>query len=477
MHDISGLAVSLPIELWVIIFEMACLYASDDNVTLLEVYGCDLRYTRSSISLTCRRWRSVVLTTASLWSTITCQDDHEIHSRRQSDRSSIHRDSYHLLNEELARSGRHPLSLHLMRCRPAGGIPLEDVIHSNIGRCRKLHVNFSRPEDITNLRDIISSSASNISLLRHLLIHYSGSSTHGPVQGMLDLTDAVELRELSLMHCWGGNSIASVIFPPNICNIRRLKLRGYLPGDRLAHICLALQSLKRMETFEWDIPHTNSLPVPNFEEVYLPNLLHLSVAGLIAVAWLSSLNAPRLERLNVVGFEYGRQSWGDGLKLSPTLRHVDFYTHTSSPSTESQIKFLQSHPNLEMYRTNATLDSPLAEYLGNVYSPHFCSAKLRHVTMEGISPLDPDTADHLLSRLLALRAASIVEYPFTLHPYHTSRWKYTTWRLEHDCLTEKYPGIYNYAQDPAFHTSPWDWIIPFYDSPFRVSRLPGFHPS
>lgn len=464
LTDISCPAISLPDELLAIIFEIACLHASDGHASPMQEYGHDLRYIRSSISSTCWRWRSVVLNTTSLWSTIVYYD--EAYEPWQMKRSGLNpATSYHLLDKELARSDRHPLSLYLLHRQSPGGTTLNKVLRDNIGRCRTLHVDLYQHEDITNIFDLISSSASGILQLRHLTIHHPGSFTLGAIDGMVDLTNAVELQDLSV-RCGMvlGDLRASVIFPqPSICNLRRLDLEGPCSVNSLTQICLALQSCRRLETFKWSLPQSLSLHVPGFEEVCLPNLLNLSISGFIAMAWLGSLNAPRLEKLFLVVRSHGLQSyaWDCACKFSPTLRHFDFLDTKSQRWAGLHIPFLQSHPNLEIFRTNFMLDWSMIEYLGHINSPEFRSAKLKSVTFSGLSPRHWDATDSLLSRLLALRGATVEEHPLTLHPYDTREWNNIKWRAEHERLSIKYSEIVKIDPDPAIHTSPWDWVPRF----------------
>lgn len=274
-------AVNMPHEILALIFELACRSSSE--------LRDGMRRTRWSITSVCSRWRSVGMAEQILWSSIACK-----HGRNSLDIWP----SLASISTELELSRSNPLWIHLSSSESELPSPMEvlDLLEPHVHRCTALNLDVHNEESEKNpwyLRLIYGDMLRRMVDLRTLSISLGpcGGSTFSAID--IDLTgcNGPSIEELSISidspFTKGAPSF------PHFPRLRHLQINGNIASSSAIQL---ITSCPTLEVLRWDCDRVESA---DNNSIVLPALHSLYISGLVPVAYLRHMSAPKLRLLMV----------------------------------------------------------------------------------------------------------------------------------------------------------------------------------
>ncbi|EIW81943.1 hypothetical protein CONPUDRAFT_143543 [Coniophora puteana RWD-64-598 SS2] len=320
---------SLPPELLSAIFAECIAQAHDPTWSPWHEHRCDLSCIRdwSQVTLVCRYWRSVALSTPSLWCRLP--------------------GAWFYTKTMLARADTLPLSISTLphpkylerlskqrrRCEVMGGlepeedayIDLSNVVTMHLGRIRELVV----PVTAETLPDLMSRINRGLSaeprMLESLSLHYHDSlirSVHGPTDAEAALPNAPQLKRL---HIYNAPPLAiSPSMLDGMHNLRELSLSRTMAalGDLSGH------------------------------RIYLPRLARLNLEDPIDLCqhFIEALHLR--DPLEYIGIEPPRWPYYESLSNGfPPLRDIFLAHHVLGQSQSNKFKNPDTPLDLSAYHT------------------------------------------------------------------------------------------------------------------------------
>ena len=351
----------LPPELLSVIFELACSYQAREEQAFTTEEACQfLGTTRGVISEVCRRWRAVVVDTASLWSRILWRSKAVDYGGLNFDDTDsaplnlVFKDPlFEILRLELERSKNHLLKLDWRLANRR--IPPEDIISqftAHLDRCRSLHIGFSGKAPLSHN----AAEPLLLSNLRTLSIQQVTLHVGDDEDNTFDLRMAPRLRHLYLERNLSGPQF-HVRLPPR-CMLSSLVLYNIEPSVAVD----VLQGCSDVETLYFCVGYKPAHVKGRF---HLPSLRSLLLQDSIPYL-LQDLDAPNLDTLVI--FELT-----SGIPLRPfnQLRYLDvvFFSPTRVFEDAGIMNDLFSlHRLEELHLSIAMCSNMLMAWLGSVES-------------------------------------------------------------------------------------------------------------